>query len=290
MKLVSVYVAALAVAFGGHVTSVHAQQHHHIPTASAAVGNDGISSPTANSNIQLVATHVDDHEDEKARKVKVDVFAKKIKDALLEKGVMLEGGSRHLSSSDVLVAVVSSVKLLGDIIRSDADRQEKLTASVYTILGILGALKVVNEDQLIALLGHFNSKVNGGEMGGGRKLMKTARYGRQLQQLASGLPVFEIINPDPNTPPDLLWQTLSNVAFLILGGFTDQEILDQLTLLGFSNRVLVLVGSSVLGDSTPAITCPDASIVAGTVVEGGDCCSNADCMPCKLLCVSRLCI
>ena len=130
MKLVSVYVAALAVAFGGHVTSVHAQQHHHIPTASAAVGNDGISSPTANSNIQLVATHVDDHEDEKARKVKVDVFAKKIKDALLEKGVMLEGGSRHLSSSDVLVAVVSSVKLLGDIIRSDADRQEKLTASV----------------------------------------------------------------------------------------------------------------------------------------------------------------
>lgn len=159
MKLVSVYVAALAVAFGGHVTSVHAQQHHHIPTASAAVGNDGISSPTANGNVQLVAT-VDDHEDEKARKLKVDVFAKKIKDALLEKGVMLEGGSRHLSSSGVLVAVVSSVKLLGDIIRSDADRQEKLTASVYTILGILGALKVVNEDQLITLLEHFNSKVN----------------------------------------------------------------------------------------------------------------------------------
>ena len=57
MKLVSVYVATLAVAFGGHITSVHAQQHH-LPTY--AVGNDGISSPTANSNIQLVAT-VDDH-------------------------------------------------------------------------------------------------------------------------------------------------------------------------------------------------------------------------------------
>ena len=116
-------------------------------------------------------------------------------------------------------------------------------------------------------------------MGGGRKLMKTAQL-----QLASGLPVYEITNPD------VLWQTLANVAVLIVGGFTDQEILDQLTLLGISNRVLTLVGSSVLGDSTPAITCPDASIVAGTVVEGGDCCSNADCMPCKLLCVSRLCI
>ena len=64
MKLVSVYVATLAVAFGGHVTSVHAQQHH-LPTASAAVGSDGISSPTANGNIQLVATV--EHEDEKYR-------------------------------------------------------------------------------------------------------------------------------------------------------------------------------------------------------------------------------
>ena len=287
MKLISIFLTAL-VAFGGHPCHLlfsYAQQHD-LHTTAIMSRNNGISSPT-NNNIRNVNVHNEGvvaiaHQDEEARNLKVhEVFAK-MKDTLEKKGVMMDGrSSRHLSSNlphDELVSVFKSSLLLIEIIYSDANAQDKLSASALVSVGILGLLEIINEDQAIAFLNHFESKV-GDEMDDGRKLINSAEYdgdgGRHLQTLQEELPVF------PITDPDSFFAAIVNVALLIIRNFTDEEISEQITLLAFTTRVIDLVSSSILG--TPAtFTCPDTSIGAGSVLEGGNCCVQADCSVGKL--------
>ena len=154
-----------------------------------------------------------------------------MKDTLEKKknGVVDGRSSRHLSSNlphDELVSVFKASLLLIEIIYSDANAQDKLSASALVSVGILGLLEIINEDQAIAFLNHFESKV-GDEMDDGRKLINSAEYdgGRHLQTLQEELPVF------PITDPDSFFAAIVNVALLIIRNFADEGIVEQILLL-----------------------------------------------------------